>query len=482
MGSSRAGGCGIKPHVLVVSYPSDGHINPMLQFSKRLAAKGLLVTFVTTQTSLERISEAQDNGESSKSDMAIRFESISDGLPRDFDWKENLIMFGEQLEKVGRLTVGHLIEGFNSQAKTRISCIIYDSFLSWVVHVANNFSIPSAFFWTQSAAVYCIYNHFIKGLVNFGKAENQRDSVAISGLPNISVGDVPSFIQPSNSCGALAQAILEQFTTIFEATWILGNTFQELENEEINSMKSIGAVIRPVGPLLPSAILDARNQNDNGFGTNLWKAADQSIDWLNAKAASTVVYVSFGTVAVLSKEQIHEIAHGLQHSGHPFLWVISSIPKAGSTEELLPEGFLKETSKQGLVVPWSPQLQVLSHPSIGFFMTHCGWNSTLESLSLGVPMLAVPLWTDQNTNSKYIADVWKTGIRLNKRADGVVDREEVERCIRNVMEGEDGFELRKNALKWKVLAREAVVEGGSSDRNIQEFVNDIVERSSSVSA
>eukprot|EP01018_Ginkgo_biloba_P015405 Gb_14883 [translate_table: standard] len=479
MGFASAGQWGIKPHVVVVSYPAQGHINPMLQFSKRLAAKGLLVTFVTTQNSLECMFEAQDDWESSKSNLAIRFESISDGLPRDFDRAQNVDMFLEQLRKMGGFTLGRLLERLNSQGTTA-SCIIYDSFLPWVLHVANSFNIPCAFFWTQSSAVYSVYYHFIKGLTTFWKAEKTTDRIAIPGLPDMSVEDVPSFVQPSNPYGSMFQVVVEQFKTVSEATWILGNSFQELESEEINSMKSVGSSIRAVGPLLPSAFTDGRNPEDNDFGSNLWKAAE-CIDWLNTKAASSVVYVSFGSVAVISREQIHEIAHGLQHSGHAFLWVIRPAPKVDSSEEILPESFLEETGKQGLVVPWSPQLQVLSHPSVGCFMTHCGWNSTLESLSLGVPVLGVPQWSDQTTNSKYIADVWKTGLRLNKRADGVVDREEVKRSISKLMEGEDGFELRKNAFKWKVLTRHAMADGGSSHRNIQEFVDDIVARASSKS-
>jgi pathogen-inducible salicylic acid glucosyltransferase len=135
------------------------------------------------------------------------------------------------------------------------------------------------------------------------------------------------------------------------------------------------------------------------------------MDWLNTKEPASVVYVSFGSVVVLSKEQTQEIALGLKVSGHSFIWVIrpSSSKEEINSEENLPESFLTETSWQGLVVPWCPQLQVLSHASVGALMTHCGWNSTLESLSFGVPLLAVPQWSDQTTNSLYIAEKWKTG-------------------------------------------------------------------------
>jgi pathogen-inducible salicylic acid glucosyltransferase len=196
------------------------------------------------------------------------------------------------------------------------------------------------------------------------------------------------------------------------------------------------------------------------------------------------VYVSFGSVVVLSKEQTEEIALGVKVSGHSFIWVIrpSSSKEEINSEENLPESFLTETSWQGLVVPWCPQLQVLSHASVGALITHCGWNSTLESLSFGVPLLAVPQWSDQTTNSLYIAEKWKTGLRVNKRsADGLVGKEDVEKCIKMVMESELGVELRENALRWKKLSREAMGEAGSSNENIEEFVEDIVSRASSMS-
>jgi len=275
---------------------------------------------------------------------------------------------------------------------------------------------------------------------------------------------------------------VEQFKFLPEVTWVLGNSFHEMESEENNSIKSVPP-FRTVGPLIPSAFLEGRNPRDTDSGANLWKTINCT-DWLNRKEPARVVYVSFGSLAVLSKEQTHEIALGLKASGYPFIWVIRPSSSKGEihNDENLPEGFLEETSDQGLIVPWCPQLEVLSHVSVGAFMTHCGWNSTLEGLSSGVPMLAVPQWSDQMLNALYIEEKWKTGLRLSKRsADGLVEKAEVEKCIRMVMETERGVEMKKNALRWKTLAKEAMAEGGSSDKNIEEFIEEIAAKASSMS-
>ena len=160
-----------------------------------------------------------------------------------------------------------------------------------------------------------------------------------------------------------------------------------------------------------------------------------------------------------------ELALGLKRSNRYFLWVVRE-----TEQNKLPSNFIEETSEKGLVVSWCPQLDVLAHKAMGCFMTHCGWNSTLEALSLGVPMIAMPHWTDQPTNAKFVADVWQVGIRVSKDEKGIIRKEEIERCIREIMEGEKSAEIKQNSEKWKKLAKDAVDEGGSSDKNIDEFV------------
>lgn len=140
----------------------------------------------------------------------------------------------------------------------------------------------------------------------------------------------------------------------------------------------------------------------------------------------------------------------------------------------VPIKFVEATMEKGLIVPWCLQLEVLSHESIGCFVTHSGWNSTLEALTIGVPMVAMPQWTDQTVNAKFVMDVWKTGIRAFPDPTGIVRRMTIANCILKIMDDNvGGKEIRKNAAKWGALARQAVDQGGSSDRNVDEFLTQL---------
>ena len=163
---------------------------------------------------------------------------------------------------------------------------------------------------------------------------------------------------------------------------------------------------------------------------------------------------------------MEEIAIGLIKSNRPFLWVIRK--KEDEKDEEL--SCMEELEQLGMIVPWCSQLEVLSNAALGCFVTHCGWNSTLESLVSGVPVVAFPKWTDQGTNAKLIEDVWRTGVRVKGNEEGFVDGDEISRCLDMVMGGE---EYRRNAKKWRDLAREAMKEGGSSEKNLKTFVEEI---------
>ncbi|KAL4631959.1 hypothetical protein ACB092_04G017200 [Castanea dentata] len=441
-------------HVLALPYPRQGHINPLLQFSKRLVSKGLKATVATTLFI--------HNTMQLPSSSSLQFDTISDGYDEGgFAQAGSIHAYLNRMETIGSKTLADLIIK-NKNTANPIDCIIYDPFLPWALEVAKKFGIFGAAFFTQTCAVNFIYYHVHRGLL---KLPITSTPISIPGLPVLELEDMPSFISVPGSCPAYFEMVLNQFSNSDKADAVLVNTFYELEPEAVDSMSKVCQLL-PIGPTIPSFYLDKRPEHDNDYGLNLF-VSDSSVckNWLNTKPEGSVIYLSFGSMASLSNKQMEELAFALKGSKFHFLWVVMA-----SEEEKLPEKFVEEIGNKGLVVQWCSQLEVLSNKAIGCFLTHCGWNSTLEALSLGVPMVGMPQWTDQTTNAKYFWDVWKVGVRAKVSKNGIVEREEIEFCIKEVMEGERGKDFQKNAKKWMDLAVKAVSEGGSSDKNIDEFV------------
>jgi UDP-glucose:(indol-3-yl)acetate beta-D-glucosyltransferase len=306
-------------------------------------------------------------------------------------------------------------------------------------------------------------------LNQFPTLENPEIDVELPGLPLLKSQDLPSFVLPSNPLKGLSNVLAEMFQDMKKLKWVLANSFYELEKDVIDSMAEIFP-ITTVGPLVPPSLLGQDQTQD--VGIEMWKSQDSCIEWLNKKPPSSVIYISFGSLIFLSEKQMQSIAEALKRSKSYFLWVMKSKEGEAATVTL-PEKFLEETKEKGMVVSWCPQTKVLVHPSIACFLTHCGWNSMLEAITAGVPMIAYPQWTDQPTNAKLVSDVFGMGIRLKQDSDGFVESEEVERAIGEIVGGERFEVFKKNAVELKLAAREAVADGGSSDRNIQSFVDEI---------
>ncbi|KAM3702243.1 hypothetical protein ACJW31_04G011300 [Castanea mollissima] len=446
-----------KTHILVIPYPVQGHINPMLQFSKRLATKGARVTLVATSTIRNSMQALQ--GASS-----VNIKIISDGSEGE-ETVESLIATVDRFKDVVSQSLAEYIEKLNS-SKYPPKFIVYDCALPWALDVARKYGIDGAPFYTQSCAVNVVYYHFKKGTVRLPVEE---PTVSLPSMPKLAINDLSSLLSNPSSYPPLLNLFLDQFSNFLEAKWIFFSSFKELELEVVNWMASQKWPIKTIGPTIPSMYLDKRLEDDKEYGLHLFKPdVDACIKWLDTKETNSVIYTSFGSLASLGEEQMQELTWGLKNSNCYFLWVVRE-----TEQKKLPTNFLQETAEKGLVVSWCSQLEVLAHKAIGCFMTHCGWNSTLEALSLGVPMVAMPQWTDQPTNAKFIADVWKVGVRIKLDERGIATKEEIEFCIREVIEDERGKEMRMNSVKWKELAKEAMDEGGSSDKNIEEFVAEL---------
>ncbi|KAG1328260.1 Crocetin glucosyltransferase 2 [Cocos nucifera] len=442
-------------HALVLPVPSQGHMNPMLQFAKRLSSHGLLVTLATTRFVLS--TTRPESG-------PVALAPISDGFDRaGFAEAGSIPAYFNRFESIGSTTLDELIRS-ERDAGRPVRVLVYDSLLPWARDVGERHGMVTAAFFTLPCGVTTVF-----GLVKEGQLRIPvTEPVSLPGLPRLEPDGLPSILSETDADQnpLFLKLVLEQYKNLEKADAVLVNSFYELEPEEADYMASTWRA-KTIGPTVPSSYLDNQLPSDSHYGFNMYiPSVTLCMQWLDSQPSNSVVYVSFGSLAALGPDQMAELAFGLLNSGKYFLWVVRS-----SEASKLPENFMKDlSSERGLVVSWSPQIAVLSHKAVGCFLTHCGWNSTIEGISLGVPMVGLPQWGDQPMNAKYIEDVWKIGVRVRAKEKGLVGREEVDRCVRVVMEGEMSEEFRRNARKLAELAKKAVGEGGSSDRNITEFV------------
>lgn len=442
-------------HVVVLTYPAQGHINPLLQFAKCLASKKVKSTFATTPYTAKFISA-----------KGVQVMPISDGFDNGgFRDAPSVADYLESFKTVGSRTLTELILKLNQSSDSPVNCLVYDSLFPWALDVAKNLDIFSVVLLTNSASVCSLYWQIHKGLLSF-PVEKDRIPLTIPGLPPLGFDELPSFLAYPSHDSAYLEAIMTKFSRLEENDWVFANSFEDLENELAKAMTGLWPV-QMVGPMVPSAYVEGPIAGDTHYGGSLWEPSDHYSKWLDEKAPKSVIFVSFGSMADVEIKQIEEIAYGLKCSKQHFLWVVK-----GSDQENLLTEFLQSNDEMGLgkLVKWCNQLEVLAHKSVGCFMTHCGWNSTLEAISLGVPMVALPQWSDQPTNAKFIESVWRVGLRAKRDEKMIVTREEIGRCIREVMVGEKSDEIRINASKMVEHAKRAVCKGGSSDIAINNFV------------
>ncbi|XP_074274462.1 UDP-glycosyltransferase 74B1 [Silene latifolia] len=445
-----------RPHVVVVPYPSQGHINPLLQFAKRLASKGIKATLATTKYTFSSISALKN----------VSVEPISDGFDEfGFSQAGSEEIFLNSFKLNGSKSLAQIIEN-HKNASFPVTCVIYDAFLPWALDVAKEYGLYGAAFFTNSATVCSIFACVDRGLISLPMVEPDEVVNALTKMPKFKANDLPSFLKKPESYPAYLAMKLSQFSNLGLADWAFCNSFEDLELEVIQGVPGWPAKL--IGPMVPSSYLDGGIEGDIGYGASLWKPlSEQCKEWLQTKPKKSIVYISFGSMVSLTQEQMEELAWGLKESNYNFLWVIRE-----SQHNKLPKEFQEEIAKgkMGMIVTWCNQLEVLAHEAIACFVTHCGWNSTLEGISLGVPMVGVPQWSDQLPDAKFIEEVWEVGVRAKEDKTGVVRREEFKCCLKEVMEGKRSAEIREKSVKWRELATKAVSKGGSSDNHIQGFV------------
>ena len=287
----------------------------------------------------------------------------------------------------------------------------------------------------------------------------------LTGIPGLPPSSFPTFMQVHDTSSPFVEFLKIHSTKIMLCNAILMNTFEELEGEASRALQSEFHIpVYTIGPVLP---MDAKMKQED---------ENACITWLDKKSKHSVVYISFGSLWNPSVELIKSIADGIKASKQPYLWALrpSNLWPSSNVYEFLPQHFSEETD--GLIVPWAPQLDVLAHSSVGAFLTHCGWNSTLESMSMGVPMIPIPIKADQTTNCRLIVDIWKVGMNVKSvlHSDGpFVGSDDVERAVKLFFHDGEGSEMRNRAQEFKTAIKRATECGGTSYTNIEKFIHSL---------
>ncbi|KAJ4836374.1 hypothetical protein Tsubulata_024132, partial [Turnera subulata] len=469
-----------KPHAVCIPYPAQGHINPMLQLAKVLHFKGFHITFVNTEYNHRRL--LRSRGPAFLHSLSdFRFEAIPDGLPQteDADATQDVPSISDSTSKNCLAPFLDLLRRLNDSSSSDVppvTCVVCDGAMSFSLDAAEELGVPAVFFWTPSGcAVSCYtqYHRLIeKGITPMQDASYLTDGYLetvidwIPGIEAIRLKDLPSFIRTTDPNDIMLFFVANEMKRSRRASAVILNTFNTFEQDVLDGLSNIFPRVYSVGPLqlLVEQITDDRLRN---IRTNLWKEQSDCIKWLDSKEPNSVVYVNFGSITVLTASQLTEFAWGLANSKRYFLWIIRP-DLVGKEEIVLPPEFLDETKDRAMVAGWCPQEQVLKHPSIGGFISHMGWNSTLESVAAGVPLLCWPFFADQQTNCWFACNKWGIGMEINE-----VKRDEVEKLVRELMEGAKGKDMKRKAMEWKARAEEATKPGGCSYQNVEKLVEEM---------
>ncbi|XP_021856383.2 UDP-glycosyltransferase 86A2 [Spinacia oleracea] len=466
-----------KLHAILVTLPQQGHVNPFVQLAIKLASKGISVTFINTDHIHHKITRSNDIANDifvearrqSSTSLDIDYMTITDGLPLEFDRSLNhdqwvgatTHCFPAHLE----VALSKILRSVSSSSPSTTCCLIADSYFVWASKVARKFGLFHVSFWTESAMVLDIYFHrhllHQNGHIGPGSSTRKDTIDYIPGIKSIQRKDLTSYLQEEDLTTFHPQYNLSALDDTRKAHFILGNTVQELESQTISA-------IQPHVPFYAIGPLFAPGFNKSPVATSLWAESDCTL-WLDSRPPGSVLYVSFGSYAHIGKEELEEIANGIKLSGVNFLWVIRPDMVSSDDPDPLPAGYRGEVCDRGMIVKWTCQKAVLAHRAIGGFLTHCGWNSTIESIWCEVPLLCFPLLTDQFTNRKLIVDDWKIGRNLCDEKP--VKREEVLRKIKDLIGGSMGFELND---KSKEIKRLLEITKGSAEKNVDSFIKDLM--------
>ncbi|XP_047152305.1 hydroquinone glucosyltransferase-like [Vigna umbellata] len=456
-------------HVAIVTSPGYTHLVPIIEFSKRLINHhpNFHVTCI--------VPSLGPPPESSKAYLetlpsnihAILLPPISkDQLPQNV----HPVFLIQLTANLSLPSIHEVLKSLCSQA--RLTALVVDVFAYKAVEFAKEFNALSYFYFPSSAMTLSLLAHAPKLDEEVsGEFKDLSEPIKFPGCVPIMGVDLPDPSQSRTS--EIYKHFLERAKATVTADGVLIYTFLEMEPGAVRALEEFGNgrfKLYPVGPITQKGSV---NEVDE---------FDKCLRWLDKQPPWSVLYVSFGSGGTLSQNQIDELALGLELSGQRFLWVLRAPNNSASAAYLeaskedplqfLPSGFLERTKEKGLVVAsWAPQVQILGHSSVGGFLSHCGWNSTLESVQEGVPLITWPLFAEQRMTAVMLTDGLKVALRPKFNEDGIAEKEEIAKVIKCLLEGEEGAGMRGRMRNLRDSAANALKDDGSSTQTLSQLAN-----------
>lgn len=485
-------------HFLLIPLMSQSHLLPFTDMAKHIAERGVSVTVVMTPLNALRYKSVLDHARTSGLDihfLTLPFPCKEAGLPKGCENADSLPSSDliTAFFDASNMLQGPLEKRLEAM-EYKPSCIIADICFPWTTDVAQKFGLPRIVFHTISCFTL-LCSHSIDRSKVMERVKSDDERFVVPGLPDkveFTKAQLPQMMKDGPED---LEELLDKFKAAeLSADGVMVNSFEELEKSYVKGYQTVAKKLWCVGPLSLSPRVDSAKL-DRGNKSSI--DPNQCLDWLDSRDPKSVLYVCFGSLCHVSALQLVELALGLEASHCCFMWVIRKGDHSQELEKWLSEyGFEERTTGRGLIIRgWAPQVMILSHPSVGGFMTHCGWNSTLEAVSARVPMITWPMFAEQFYNEKQIAQVLQIGVSLGVRRPvewveedkvGVmVSREAVQHAIGRLMdEGEEGTERRLRVKELGKAASQAVAEGGSSYFNMTlviHYVQQMLSRKKSTS-
>ncbi|KAG8390059.1 hypothetical protein BUALT_Bualt01G0044000 [Buddleja alternifolia] len=462
----------LPPHVLIFPMPIQGHLNPMLNLAQLFCLSEFHVTFIVSDFIHRRLLNHTTVPETFARYPGFQFRALSDGLSDDHPraGEKAMDIIPSVADVMGPLFKKMMIHEdlFASASRRRVTCIVADGLLGFAGDFAEKNGIPFVYFRTSGACsfwtYYCITELLEAHEIPFGGNGMDQLIKSVPGMEGFLRGrDLPSFCRVNNPNDPVLHNLKDLTRQTVRAHATILNTFEDLEGPITSQIRKHIPRLYTIGPL--HTHLKSRLNEEMILSSSFWAEDRNCIDWLNGQPSKSVIYVSFGSLTVVTREQLFEFWHGLVNSGQRFLWAIRPDSIIGGENHNIPVELTEGTKERGYLVGWAPQEEVLNHQAVGGFLTHSGWNSTLESILAGVPMICWPYFADQMVNSRFVSEVWKIGLDMKDTCDTLT----IENAIREVM-GVRKNEFLERTEHMAKLARMAIREGGSSYCNLDDLI------------